>query len=255
MVTAPPSVASTAATSTTAAADQAIESEAGFEESTADLAPVPMAVPRAAPARNARPVAEVPGTDATRTSAAQPDGARPSAVVAGGVTAIAPLVFGPSTPMIAVPSIPTAPGAVPAPVAGPVDAANLTMDREALAAAEAALGSTEWRGALEKAKAETTAQGKVEALVVGSSTAVAGSLSVGYVMWLVRGGVLLSSLMSSLPAWRVLDPLPILGRSRDEDEDSDGEGPDDPLERLFMRARTALSRGAESQASVTETPK
>lgn len=254
-VTAPPSNASTAATSTTAPAEQAIESEAGFEESTADLAPVPMAVPRAAPPRNARPPGEVPGAESTRASAAQSDAARPPAVVVGGATAIAPLVLGPSTPLTALPAMPGAPGAVPAPVAGPVDAANLTMDREALAAVQTALGSTEWRGALEKAKAETTAQGRVEALVVGSSTAVAGSLSVGYVMWLVRGGVLLSSLMSSLPAWRVLDPLPILGRSRDDEEESDGEGPDDPLERLFMRARTALGRGVESRASVTETPK
>lgn len=252
-VTAPPSVASTAATSTTAASDQAIESEAEFEESSADLPPVPMAVPRAAPARSARPVGEAPGADASRTAATQADGVRPPAAAMGGVTGIAPLVLGPSTPITALPT-PTAPGAVPTPVGGPVDAANLVMDREALAAAQTALGSTEWRGALEKAKAETTAQGKVEALVVGSSTAVAGSLSVGYVMWLVRGGVLLSSLMSSLPAWRVLDPLPILGRSRDDEEESDGEGPDDPLERLFMRARTALGRGGESQASVTKAP-
>lgn len=256
-VTVPPSVASAeaATAATTAPAEEAIESEAELEASSADLPPVPMAAPRSAPARNARPAGEAIGADATRTFAAQPDGARPPVGAVAGVTGIAPLVLGPSTPMTALPGMPTAPGAVPAPVAGPVDAANLTMDREALAAAQTALGSVEWRGALEKAKAETTAQGRVEALVVGSSTAVAGSLSVGYVMWLVRGGVLLSSLMSSLPAWRVLDPLPILGRSRDDEEESDGEGPDDPLERLFTRARTALGRGVEAQAPVTETPK
>jgi hypothetical protein len=262
-VTAPPSVATSAAASSTSTggpAERAIESEGEAAESSADLPPVPMAVPRSAPNRSARPAAEVAGagSDASPTSANQADGARPSAAPVVGATAIAPLVFGPSSPVTALPAMPTAPGTGPA--TSPVDAANLTMDREALAAAQTALGSTEWRDALEKAKAETTAQGRVEALVVGSSTAVAGSLSVGYVMWLVRGGVLLSSLMSSLPAWRVLDPLPILGRSRDEEEEagaeaSDGEGPDDPLERLFMRARSALGRGTDSQASVTETPK
>ena len=35
-------------------------------------------------------------------------------------------------------------------------------------------------------------------------------LSVGYVMWLLRGGMLLSSILSSLPAWRLVDPLPVL---------------------------------------------
>ena len=175
--------------------------------------------------------------------------------VIGGSTAIAPIVLGPSAPVMPLPAMPGAPGAAPTPAARPIDAANLTMDREALVAAQAALGNTEWRDALERAKSETVAQGKVEALVVGSSTAVAGSLSVGYVMWLVRGGVLLSSLMSSLPAWRVLDPLPILGRTRDDDDEPDGEGPDDPLERLFMRARSALGRGAEVKAPDTEAPK
>jgi len=59
---------------------------------------------------------------------------------------------------------------------------------------------------------------------VASSLAVSTSLSVGYVLWLVRGGVLLSSLLSSLPAWRLIDPLPILGhlnRTKNGDDDDD----------------------------------
>jgi hypothetical protein len=38
-------------------------------------------------------------------------------------------------------------------------------------------------------------------------------MSVGYVVWLFRGGLLLGSLLSSLPAWHVIDPLPVLARS------------------------------------------
>jgi hypothetical protein len=47
---------------------------------------------------------------------------------------------------------------------------------------------------------------------------------VGYVLWLLRGGALIASLLSSLPAWRLIDPLPVLSRVDDEedvDEDQD----------------------------------
>ena len=43
-------------------------------------------------------------------------------------------------------------------------------------------------------------------------------LSVGYVLWLGRGGVLLASLLSALPAWSTLDPLPVLAQVRRRDE-------------------------------------
>ncbi|MBR9909145.1 MAG: tandem-95 repeat protein, partial [Gammaproteobacteria bacterium] len=47
--------------------------------------------------------------------------------------------------------------------------------------------------------------------LVGSAFGVSAGLTAGYVVWLARSGVLLSSLMSSLPIWRFIDPLPILG--------------------------------------------
>ncbi len=60
--------------------------------------------------------------------------------------------------------------------------------------------------------------------VVGSSLTVTAGLSVGYVVWLARSGVLLSSALSSLPAWRFIDPLPVLAglqnSSADDDEES-----------------------------------
>jgi len=46
-------------------------------------------------------------------------------------------------------------------------------------------------------------------------------LSLLYVMWLIRGGVLMGSYLSALPAWRVLDPLPVLSRIDDDVEDDD----------------------------------
>ncbi len=68
----------------------------------------------------------------------------------------------------------------------------------------------------------------LEGRIVSSAVSVSTSLSIGYVIWLVRGGLLLGSVMSSLPAWRNIDPLPVLA-SLDENPDSND---DDSLEEL-----------------------
>lgn len=47
-------------------------------------------------------------------------------------------------------------------------------------------------------------------MAIGSTLTFVTGLSIGYVLWLIRGGLLLSSLLSSLPAWRFVDPLPVL---------------------------------------------
>ena len=46
--------------------------------------------------------------------------------------------------------------------------------------------------------------------VVGTSATFASGLTVGYLVWLIRGGTLMGSVLSSMPAWRLVDPLPIL---------------------------------------------
>jgi len=47
-------------------------------------------------------------------------------------------------------------------------------------------------------------------IVVGSGAVVTTAVSVGYVIWMVRGSALLASLASSLPTWSLVDPLPVL---------------------------------------------
>ncbi|MEJ6080057.1 putative Ig domain-containing protein [Vibrio sp. 1-Bac 57] len=49
---------------------------------------------------------------------------------------------------------------------------------------------------------------------VGSSLAVSAGVSAGYVAWLARSGVLLGSVMGTLPVWRFVDPLPVLNQAR-----------------------------------------
>ncbi|KPJ98255.1 MAG: hypothetical protein AMJ60_08955 [Desulfobacterales bacterium SG8_35] len=73
--------------------------------------------------------------------------------------------------------------------------------------------------ALEK---ETAREIKLEKTVIGSAIAATTTFSVGYVVWVIRSGMLLSSLLSSLPAWQIADPLPILAKLKDS-EDKDDE--------------------------------
>ena len=57
-------------------------------------------------------------------------------------------------------------------------------------------------------------------LLVGSSAITTTSLSVGYVLWMLRGGSLIASFVSSLPAWSAFDPLPFV-RDQEVKEESE----------------------------------
>ena len=82
---------------------------------------------------------------------------------------------------------------------------------------------------LDRIRGTTNEASNIEQQRVASTIAVSTGLSVGYVAWLIRSGVLLSTALSSLPAWHFVDPLPVLGtiaanqsqgRGRDDEEDS-----------------------------------
>ena len=76
---------------------------------------------------------------------------------------------------------------------------------------------------LDDLKEDAEVQNEFNKAVVSASIALSTGLSVGYVVWLLRSGVLLSSLLSSMPAWRFLDPLPILVGKRDDSDEEDEE--------------------------------
>ena len=69
--------------------------------------------------------------------------------------------------------------------------------------------------------------------LVASSIAVSTGLSVGYVIWLVRGGALIGSMLSAMPAWQMIDPLPVLARGRGGRQADAGEGDDASIEHIF----------------------
>ncbi|MFO7541977.1 MAG: cadherin-like domain-containing protein, partial [Thiobacillus sp.] len=68
---------------------------------------------------------------------------------------------------------------------------------------------------------------QVDVLTRGTQIA-AISLSVGAVWWALRAGGLFASLLTSLPAWRAFDVLPVLARDKDEDDDDDAWAFDPP---------------------------
>jgi hypothetical protein len=89
-------------------------------------------------------------------------------------------------------------------------------------------------GALQDLRDEVRNEGVVERFLLGSTVGVTTGLSLGYIVWLIRGGVLLSSLLSLIPAWQLVDPLPVLAsmnKRTDEDED------DDSLESLIHQGK------------------
>jgi hypothetical protein len=70
---------------------------------------------------------------------------------------------------------------------------------------------------------QITEQAQLEHWVTGSIAVGGLGLTVGYVLWLLRGGALLTSLLSTLPAWRLIDPLPVLARVDEEEAEEDDD--------------------------------
>ena len=97
---------------------------------------------------------------------------------------------------------------------------------------------------LDRLRETSTAEAELTQRLIGSAAVVGVGFSIGYVVWLLRGGLLLTSVLSSLPAWRFVDPLPVLGRLTQEDSD---DGEDDSLE--AMVADDSTDTGDEHPAA------
>jgi hypothetical protein len=100
--------------------------------------------------------------------------------------------------------------------------------------------STDLSEELDRLRDSIEEQGRSDELVIASTAAASIGLSVGYVLWLLRGGIVASSLLSSLPAWRMVDPLPVLGRLGDDEEEDD-----ESLQSLVERSARDKPPGSE----------
>ena len=85
------------------------------------------------------------------------------------------------------------------------------------------INSDFFRMQLNDIKQEVVTDNDYSEKFIGGTLAVSAGMSAGYVVWLARSGVLLTSVLSSLPAWRFMDPLPILSTFGKEDMNSDQE--------------------------------
>lgn len=78
--------------------------------------------------------------------------------------------------------------------------------------------------------------------VVGSVSVVTTGFSVGYLLYLVRGGMLLSGLLTQIPTWSMLDPLMVIdGVGKDDDKES--------LESIMDREQARLQSEAAEKPS------
>ena len=105
---------------------------------------------------------------------------------------------------------------------------------------------------LDQLRSEVTEAQQAPAMTVVSTALVSGGVSVGYAIWLLRGGVLMASLMSAVPAWAGMDPLPVLAQVRREGGEDDDEAEIDPIEHLFSKARRLI--GGPAGAAVRPSP-
>jgi hypothetical protein len=83
------------------------------------------------------------------------------------------------------------------------------------------LRSTAFSNQLDRLRDDVQKELEMDKSVTISVAGVSLGLSLVYVLWLIRGGVLVGSYLSALPAWRVLDPLPVLSRVDEEAEEDD----------------------------------
>jgi hypothetical protein len=97
-------------------------------------------------------------------------------------------------------------------------------------------------------------------VVAGSATVASFGASAAYVIWMLRGGSLLSSLLSILPAWQSIDPLPVLDnfesrKRRKNRMQSDDESIESMVDKSNSDGARAEANGQSSAGQdATESP-
>jgi len=99
---------------------------------------------------------------------------------------------------------------------------DLMLDLDAAFSQESDVEFGDIASEFDRQREELKEQAANSKTLIGSSFTISSGLSVGYLLWLIRGGTLMGSVLSSLPAWRLVDPLPVLG-SLGDDLDGDDE--------------------------------
>lgn len=104
---------------------------------------------------------------------------------------------------------------------------------------------------LDEIKTDMASQ-KALKVTAGSATVVSFSASAAYLVWMLRGGSLLSSLLSVFPAWKSMDPIPVLDsfeKSRKKQKYQDGDN--DSLESLVENSNQDAQSSSAAKSSDT----
>jgi hypothetical protein len=83
-------------------------------------------------------------------------------------------------------------------------------------------------------------------ITIGSVGTVASGLTVGYVLWAVRSGLLLSSVVASMPAWTMFDPFVVISDTLTADEGEE-ESLEDIVENQAALAASRSQIGAGTE--------
>ena len=92
----------------------------------------------------------------------------------------------------------------------------------------------------------------LDGIVTGTVGAMTFSVSVGYVFVTIRGGYLLTSLLASMPAWRLVDPLPVLTYLDEPDFGVTGGEDEESLESMVRDAAKQDSVETQNDSEASE---
>jgi hypothetical protein len=103
---------------------------------------------------------------------------------------------------------------------------------------------------IDQLREEVREEEELQKMLVGSGFVTTTGLSVGYVIWIARSGVLLSSVLSSMPAWRLIDPFPVLSSVGVAGDDSDEES----LQSIVAQSDSDIETGTHADSAPVNAP-
>jgi VCBS repeat-containing protein len=112
------------------------------------------------------------------------------------------------------------------------------------------IDSSDFFRSISRLRGDIEADEQLTETITSGSLVFSAGLSVGYVIWIARSGILLSSIVSSLPAWRLIDPLPILASLGDGLLEED----DETLESIAAGEAEVEVTGTEATATQIDPP-
>ncbi len=85
----------------------------------------------------------------------------------------------------------------------------------------------QWNNSPDETQKDGQSPLSLEHMAAGATVSVVSAFSVGYALWTLRGGYLLTSFLAALPAWQMIDPLPVLQSFAAAKDDDEEEGIDE----------------------------